>query len=41
MAWVRCQHCKGSGKVPVKVSKWEMKSCPACGGSGKVNTVLV
>lgn len=41
--WVRCQHCHGNGTVEqeVKPGKWERKTCPACGGSGKVNTGLV
>lgn len=41
--WVRCQHCQGNGRVQVEVKpgKWETRACPACGGSGKVNTGLV
>jgi DnaJ-class molecular chaperone len=33
-----CQHCHGNGKVQVEVKpgKWEWKTCPACGGSGKI-----
>lgn len=42
--WTRCSNCNGSGKVLShldKNGKWVMKTCPACGGSGKVNPALV
>lgn len=44
MAWDRCQHCQGNGKVTVwneKKKTYEPQTCPACGGSGKVNSGLV
>lgn len=36
---VACQHCHGRGIIrqEVEPGKWEDRSCPACGGSGKVN----
>lgn len=35
-----CQHCHGRGVITqeTKPGKWETKACPACGGSGKVDT---
>lgn len=41
--WVRCQNCQGNGTILVEVrpGKWENRKCPACGGSGKVNTGLI
>jgi len=43
MPVVACQHCHGQGVVmkEVKPGKWEQQKCPACGGSGKVNTKLI
>ncbi len=34
-----CQHCHGNGTVQqeVKPGVWKRVTCPACGGSGKVN----
>lgn len=43
MPVVARQNCHGNGKIVVEVKpgKWEEKTCPACGGSGKVNTKLI
>lgn len=35
-----CQNCHGNGTVTVwnpKKKTYEQQTCPACGGSGKVN----
>lgn len=38
-----CQHCHGQGTVQqeIKPGVWRRVTCPACGGSGKVNTGLI
>ncbi len=39
-----CQNCHGGGKVTewdAKKKTYVTRSCPACGGSGKVNTGLI
>jgi DnaJ-class molecular chaperone len=44
MPVVACQNCHGNGKVTAwndKKKTYEEKTCPACGGSGKVNTKLI
>lgn len=40
---VACQNCHGNGTIQKEVSpgKWETQTCPACNGSGKVNTGLI
>ncbi len=41
---VPCQNCHGSGTVTVwdpKSKTYKTITCPACGGSGKVNTGLI
>jgi DnaJ-class molecular chaperone len=39
-----CQHCHGNGRITVwneKKKTYETQNCPACGGSGKVDTRTV
>jgi DnaJ-class molecular chaperone len=44
MPVVACQNCHGNGQVTVwnnKKKTYEQQKCPACGGSGKINTKLI
>lgn len=43
MGWKVCQHCHGSGKVQMETrpGKWDVVTCGACDGEGKINTGLI